>query len=465
MFSIPINRLTIATILLLSVSSKVHGAVNLSRPNFVLCMTDDQGWGDTGYNGHPHLKTPVLDAIALTGLRFDRFYAAHPVCSPTRGSVMTGRHPNRYGYFGANWCIRPQEVTLAEVVKQAGYATGHFGKWHLGPTRAGTPVNPGGCGFDQWLSWDNFFDLNPRLNRNGAPSEQFEGEGSLITVDAALRFIRQCAHRKQPFLAIVWFGSPHTPLEALPEDMEPYRHLGELQMNYCGELAAVDRAMDKLRKGLSDIGDAGNTLLWFNSDNGAQVGSSGGLTGKKGSLLEGGIRVPGLVEWPAKIRQPMTTQVPCSTLDIYPTVVDILNIDVEGQIEPIDGISLLPLFEGKMTARPQPMGFWKYPSRTEQENESYLDTNLYVGEFRTFRNFKHPVARTRDFTGEAAWIDNRYKLRTNASQYLLFDIFADPTETHDLAAEKTQLTAKMMAELKAWQASVEQSLSGQDYGL
>jgi arylsulfatase A-like enzyme len=131
------------------------------RPNIVLVMADDQGWGDVGYNGHPVLKTPRLDEMAAAGLRFDRFYAAAPVCSPTRGSVMTGRHPNRFGCFQWGHSLRPNEVTLAEILKGAGYATGHFGKWHLGSVRAGSPVNPGASGFDRWLSAENFYDNDP----------------------------------------------------------------------------------------------------------------------------------------------------------------------------------------------------------------------------------------------------------------------------------------------------------------
>src|SRR5665648_81005 len=121
---------------------------NQNRPNIVLCMADDQGWGDMGYNGHPVLKTPNFDNMAASGLRFDRFYAAAPVCSPTRGSVMTGRHPNRFGCFSWGRTLRPQEITVAEALKTAGYVTGHFGKWHLGPVRKDSPVNPGNSGFD-----------------------------------------------------------------------------------------------------------------------------------------------------------------------------------------------------------------------------------------------------------------------------------------------------------------------------
>jgi arylsulfatase A-like enzyme len=169
-------------------------------------MADDQGWGDTGYNGHPELKTPNLDKLAASGLRFDRFYTAHFNCSPTRASVMTGRHPHRMGTFGPGSPIRAQEITVAKVLQSAGYATGHFGKWHLNgkngdkntkaiPGRAvlaSDPLSPGKLGFDEWVSADNFFDLDPVLGRNGVP-EKFHGDGSDVTTDEALKFIRRQA--------------------------------------------------------------------------------------------------------------------------------------------------------------------------------------------------------------------------------------------------------------------------------
>src|SRR5690606_26517002 len=137
------------------------------KPNFVLVMADDQGWGDVGYNSDSPLQTPVMDEMAATALRFDRFYAAAPVCSPTRGSVLTGRHPNRFACFSWGHPIRPQEVTVAEALKQAGYTTGHFGKWHLGSTRKASPVSPGNSGFDRWVSSPNFYDNNPLLVDQG----------------------------------------------------------------------------------------------------------------------------------------------------------------------------------------------------------------------------------------------------------------------------------------------------------
>lgn len=434
------------------------------RPNIVLCMTDDQGWGDTGYNGHELLKTPVMDEMAASGLRFNRFYAATPLCSSTRGSLLTGRHPNRFGCFSANMSIRPEEITLAEALKKAGYATGHFGKWHLGPVKAGTPINPGASGFDQWLSHDNWFDLNPELSRNGQPPRTVEGESSEVVVDAALRFIREQAAAKKPFLAVVWFASPHDPHKPLDSDRLPYRDLSVREQNYLGEIAGVDRALGTLRRTLRSLGIAGETLLWFNSDNGpTAVGSTGGLRGMKTELWEGGIRVPGIIEWPAQIRKPFATDIPCGTIDIYPTILDILGLQLDEQIRPIDGTSLLPLIEGRMHQRPEPMAFWKYVAGPERHNEAYLDADDATGWWRTFRNNKHPNAKTKDFGGHAALIGNRYKLHKLGKSFELYDILADSAERKDLASEKPEVVTHMKEALETWQASVEKSLSGLDY--
>src|SRR5581483_8822882 len=232
------------------------------RPNIVLVMADDQGWGDMAYNGHKVLKTPNFDDMARTGLRFDRFYAAAPVCSPTRGSVLTGRHPNRFGCFQWGHALRPQEITLAEVLKKLGYVTGHFGKWHLGSVRSGSPVNPGASGFDQWLSAENFFDIDPILSRAGQAT-QLKGDSSMVTVDAALEFIAGGAKKKEPFLAVVWFGSPHAPHKALDQDRALYADQPPALRHFYGEISAMDRAFGKLRGALKKLGIHENTILWY----------------------------------------------------------------------------------------------------------------------------------------------------------------------------------------------------------
>jgi arylsulfatase A-like enzyme len=406
------------------------------RPNVVLCMTDDQGWGDVSYNGLKAVRTPNLDALAAAGLRLNRFYAASPVCSPTRGSVLTGRNPNRYRIFSPGHPLRPQEMSIAQHLRAAGYATGHFGKWHLngvsGPGKvitADDPLGPGRFGFDEWLSVSNYFDLDWTLSRKGTP-EKFTGDGSEYIVGEALKFMRQAKEGRKPFLVVVWFGNPHSPHKALPEDRTAAGGSA-----YYGEIVAIDRSMGRLREGLRQLGVADDTLLWFCSDNGATgPGSTGGLRGKKGSVWEGGVRVPGLVEWPARIKAPFTSDLPACTSDIYPTLVDILQLKVADQVEPLDGISLLPLLDNKMKERPRPIGFW------------------------------HNGSGDRD-RGHAALVDNRYKLhKLGPDRFELYDLANDPAERNDLAAHNADVVKRMRAELNAWQESVKKSLRGEDYG-
>lgn len=474
--------LLILTALLLAPHATLHAATS-ARPNVVLMMADDQGWGETGYNGHPHLKTPVLDEMARTALRLDRFYAASPVCSPTRASVMTGRHANRSGAFTPNWSTRPEEITLAQILKQAGYRTGHFGKWHLGAVKKESPLNPNRMGFDEYLSHDNFFEMNPPLSRNGAPPEIHTGESSEIIVDEALKFLRKTQTEKKPFFIVVWFGSPHDPYSGLEKDVALYQNVPKDEMRRrFAEITAMDRAIGTFRAELRRAGIADDTLLWFNSDNGIPVADekdsfNGGWRGRKGAIYEGGLRVPCVIEWPSVIRKPRVSDVPCVTSDILPTILDFLDLKHPAPSRPLDGISLRALIEGgAMKERPSQIGFWKYPATGEKQNGRWISQELSRGTTPTtrnpaidFTNFKHPVARTADFGGEAAWAGNRFKLvtgeaRGGASRTELFDLMADPRETKDIAAQHPDVVKRMTEELHAWQRSVERSLSGADYG-
>jgi arylsulfatase A-like enzyme len=449
------------------------GAAAADLPNIVLCMADDQGWGDVGFRGHPVLKTPILDELASSGLRFDRFYAAAPVCSPTRGSVLTGRHPNRYGCFSWGHTIRPQEVTIAEALKAAGYTTGHFGKWHVGPVRDGSPVAPGASGFDEWFSSPNFFENDPLMSRKGRVVRT-RGEGSQVIVDAALEFIRAASGRRQPFLAVVWFGSPHAPHQALAGDRGLYSNQPERLQHFYGEITAMDRAIGNLRKDLRTLGIAGNTLFWYNSDNGAiPVGSTGGLAGGKGGLEEGGIRVPAMIEWPARIRRPRVIDIPCGTVDIYPTLVELTGANVRKQVEPLDGISLVPVIDGRMERRTKPMGFWVYP-----EPGIGVESTKLLEELEREQSGVTPPAAIQEppvkrypadsFPGPAAWIEGDYKLlrkapRGGGETYALFNLANDQREQTDLAAREPDRVARMRAGLEAWQKSVTASLNGADY--
>ncbi|MDG1893833.1 MAG: sulfatase-like hydrolase/transferase [Fuerstiella sp.] len=471
-------------------------------PNIILCMGDDHGWDETGYNGHPHLQTPVLDEMAASGLQLDRFYSAHPSCSPTRGSVMTGRHPNRYGTFAPGYSIRPEEMSIARILQNAGYACGHFGKWHLGPVKAASPTSPGAMGFHQWLSHDNFFELNPTFSRNGAAPEEFEGESSEIVIRETTRFLETAQQDGKPFFAVVWFGSPHEPYSGLKEDLALYEDLPgsyadkqvKLTSNVTGrqtkrplkdvlqeryaEITAMDRSMGQLRQWLSDNGQRENTLLWYCGDNGTPGDGivTSPFRGQKGTMYEGGIRVPGIIEWPKRISQPRHTQVNTVTSDMLPTICDLLNVPLPAR--PLDGVSLKPLIEGSMNERSAPICFWSFKGGGGSGAEPYIAADLQSGttplvkmmgdiHTRNFRNFHHPDIAKGDYDGHRVLLGNRYKLLVRGlgdkEQRELFDVRSDPGEKDSLIASKPEVANHLQHQLRHWQESVLQSLTGADY--
>ena len=467
-------------------------------PNIVLLMGDDHGWDETGYNGHPHLITPVLDEMAASGLRLDRFYSGHPSCSPTRASFMTGRHPNRSGTFTPNCSTRPEEITIGHLLRDAGYATAHFGKWHLGAVKAASPLNPKAMGFDEYLSHDNFFELDPVLSRNGAPPEKIEGESSEILVEETIGFIEKTrAAGDKPFFTVVWFGSPHEPYAGLEKDLALYddipekyndrttrltsietgeateRPLGDVLRERYAEITAMDRAIGRLRDYLSEHGLRDNTLFFYCGDNGTPPDSPAEVTfrGLKGQVYEGGVRVPGVIEWPARIPAPRATSVPAVTSDLLPTLCGLL--DIAPPSRPIDGVSLAGLFDGTMTQRPAPIGFWMYTA-DEEGLEPYIDPALQEGTTplvkqmagkytRSFVNWRHPEVGEADYAGPRAWLAEPYKLVVHDDSVELFDVAADPAETKDLAAEHPDIVERLQGELRDWQTSVLNSLTGADY--
>jgi arylsulfatase A-like enzyme len=438
-----------------------HGAAK-DRPNIILCMADDMGWGDTGYNGHPLLKTPNLDAMAASGVRFERFYSGSPVCSPTRGSVITGRHPYRYGVVGANkGHMPPEEVTLAEALKGLGYRTGHFGKWHLGTlTKTLKESNRGGPrGIEDYSPpWVNGFDVcfsteakvptaNPMVdpvtgkdynthywNEQGEMvRDNLQGDDSRIIMDRAIPFVRDAAKKEAPFLAVIWFHAPHEPVEAEEKHRALYADQSDQAQRYYGCISALDEQMGRLRSELRGLGVADNTALWFCSDNGPEwntgtkLGSAKHLRGSKRDVYEGGIRVPGLLEWPAKLPTPKTIDMPCATLDYFATTLDMVGLSPDPYPHPADGVSMLPALEGRMKERAKPLLF--------------------------------------ELHDRQALLENRFKLLTYdaGKTYQLYDILNDPSETTDLAVKMPERVAAMKKTLNDWRASCEQSQKGADY--
>ncbi|MCZ6635394.1 MAG: sulfatase-like hydrolase/transferase [bacterium] len=413
-------------------------AEDRNRPNIVLVMADDQGWGQTGYYDHPILKTSNLDEMAENGLRFDRFYAGAPNCSPTRSTVMTGRSNDRTGVFDHGYALRLQEKTVVQAFQQAGYTTGHFGKWHLSgfrgpgaPILAEDPRHPGHFGFDEWLSVTNFFDRDPLMSRKGV-FEEFEGDSSDVAVGEAIQFIQAQEDAGKPSFTVIWYGSPHAPWIAGPEDKQDFGHLSDIEQNHYGELAAMDRSIGTLRGALREMGIAQNTLVWFCSDNGGLKpfgpATVGGLRGWKGTMFEGGLRVPAIIEWPDGIPNPRITSYPAATMDMFPTLIDICGIDESVLIHPQDGISLKPLFGGEIGPRETPLPF------------------------------RH--------TGRGALIDNDFKIILEdvyGDEVQLYNLAEDANETTNLAEDQPEVADRMKKILVEWSRTVDASNEGRDY--
>jgi len=445
-------------------------------PNIVFIMTDDQGWGDTGYNGHPHLKTPNLDQMASNGVVFSRFYAASPVCSPTRGSVLTGRHPLRYGICNANCGHLPsQEVTLAELAKERGYTTGIFGKWHLGTltrdtldgNRGGRPQYdndyspPSEHGFDTYFvteskvpTWDPMItphrsagDVSPLLNE-GEPFNTFywagpkqietknlAGDDSRVIMDRFIPFVKDAHQRGQPFLGVVWFHSPHLPVIAGDRYTLQYSNLSVDQQHYYGALTAMDEQVGRLRNTLRELGITENTILFFASDNGPEgesmsgrtQGSTKGLRGRKRSLYEGGVRVPSVMEWPGTIPSGSVVTLPSFTSDYFPTLARLLKIDLERFNRPYDGINVLDFIH-----------------KTADQRTSNL----------AFR-----------FQQQASLIGEVYKIYSNdgGKSFALYNIKEDPFESNNVADQFPDILHEMIAEWNHWRDSQEASAKGADY--
>ncbi|QDT34884.1 Arylsulfatase precursor [Thalassoglobus polymorphus] len=406
--------------------------------HIILVMADDMGWGQTEYANHPILKTPNLNAMAANGLRFDRFYAGAPNCSPTRATVLTGRTNDRTGVLNHGVPLRPQEKTVAQALKKAGYATAHFGKWHLNGMRGpGAPIlkddirSPGAFGFDTWLSVTNFFDRDPILSRMGK-FEEFQGDSSEIIVDEAVKFIQKNVEAGKPSFSVIWYGTPHSPFMADEDDKAPFPKLKDPSLSHYGELVAMDRSIGTLRSALQEMDIAENTFLMFNSDNGGlpriTPGTVGNLRGFKNSVYEGGLRVPAIIEWPAVIQTPRVTQFPACTMDIFPTLVEIAELPESSMLSVRDGMSITPLFQKEIAQRPEPMGF------------------------------RH--------TNRVALIDNDYKLITQklgSGKYELYNLKSDQQEKMDLLESQPEIAQRMIAAMQAWNESIEKSIEGDDY--
>ena len=347
------------------------------KPNVVIALCDDLGYGDLGCFGHPHIKTPNLDLLATEGMRLTDCYAAAPVCSPARAGMLTGRTPYRCGIYdwipkNAPMHLRRQEITIATLLRNAGYTTCHVGKWHCnGKFNSPDQPQPSDHGFDYWFSTQNNAGPthhNPdNFVRNGKPVGLLNGYSSELIVDEAIHWLRNRWDIVRPFCMFVWFHAPHEPIATGDEFMRMYE--GRKEAVYYGNVSQMDHAVGRLMQALDEMHLRDDTFVMFTSDNGPETlkrypgahrsfGSPGPLRGMKLHMYEGGIRVPGIIRWPGPARAGAVCHEPVNGADILPTLCAMASVSVPKD-RVIDGASILPILEGQSVGREVPL-YWRY---------------------------------------------------------------------------------------------------------
>ncbi len=472
--------------LLMSATSLSAG----ERPNVVVLLADDLGFQDVGCYGGP-VKTPALDGLAAKGVRFTDFYSGCAVCSPSRATLLTGRHHIRTGVYSWIWDhhqnshLLQREVTLAEVLKSHGYATAHIGKWHLGlPTANRNKPTPDVHGFDYWFAtWNNAQPSHKdpaNFIRNGKPVGKIEGYSCQIVVDEAIAWLEERRDTGAPFFLNVWFHEPHDPIAAPNEIVAGYGKLNDQAAIYSGTIENTDRAIARLLARLEEIDSPNNTLIIYASDNGSyRDDRTGGLRGSKGSNWEGGIRVPGIFCWPGTVREGHVETEPAGLVDLLPTVCGLLGI-AQPHGRHLDGSDLSPLLTERRQAfqRHQPL-FWHlaqtYPvvairdgnyslvaardfELPKNTDEIEAVTKRYQEALRK-NNGRHDH-QTEKLRGELvrlnmfqeAWIPT-IKSGTYR-QFQLFDLAKDPRQQQDLSAQLPEVLARLKRELLEINASV-----------
>jgi arylsulfatase A len=421
------------------------------RPNVVIIYTDDLGWGDLGCFGSPYIKTPHLDSLAERGIRLTNWYVNSPVCSPSRAALMTGRHPAHAGVesilpAGRTEPGLPDQPTIASSLRELGYRTEIFGKWHLGvdpdftPTRRGFDHHLGlrsGC--VDYYSHIMYWGAHNPLHDLWSDDDEIWLNGEYLTdviTDRAVDFIEGC---EDPFLCYVAYNAPHYPMHAPAEKMAPFEHLPWDQQVMAAMISCVDDGVGAIVESLQRKGILDNTIIIFSSDNGPSAesrnwlngdeiayrgGSTGGLRGRKGSLYEGGVRVPTIWSWPAGLPHGLVVDEPSQMMDVFPTIMELIGADTASP--ELDGRSVTALLRGE----PQPERdlTWSYNDQR----------SVRRGRWKLVRNPSETL-------GEPS-----------ASGDVLFDLDQDPYEEHDLAAEQPERVAELGKVLREWEHSLQQ---------
>lgn len=427
---------------LLALTAALSGA---ERPNIVIFLADDLGHGDLGCQGHPRIKTPNLDAFARQGVRLTRCYSASAVCSPSRSAILTGRTPHRNGVYtwiaeGAEVHLRTSEITLPGLLRKAGYSTAHAGKWHLnGKFNSPEQPQPGDHGYDHWFATQNNAAPNHKnpvnFVRNGTPVGRLEGFSAPLVAQEAIRWLDTGRDKSKPFFLAVWTHEPHLPIESDPRFQEGYGDLGEDFRQHHGNVTQMDHAFGMLMRALDDRKLAEGTAVFFTADNGPEGdgtkgrtrGSTGGLRGRKRSMYEGGIRVPGLVRWPGKIPPASVCDTPVVGSDLFPTVLGMCGVKPPAD-RVIDGTDALGALAGRPgeLKRAVPL-YWRLDMAPPREKVSMA-----------MRDGDYKVLASRDL----ATVE-------------LYNLRSDPGETANLAGKEPERLKGMRDRLSALNEKIE----------
>ncbi|QDT33545.1 sulfatase-like hydrolase/transferase [Thalassoglobus polymorphus] len=413
------------------ICSVVLSADEVQRPNVVLIMTDDQGFGDLSSHGNPFISTPVQDALGNSGARFDRFFVS-PVCAPTRASLLTGRYHLRTGVSGVTRGyenIRSEEITIAEVLKEAGYATACFGKWHNGRHM---PMHPNGQGFETFFGfcgghWNTYF--NPPLEENGIPVHE-EGYIADIFTDKAIEFMQ--ASKDRPWFCYVAYNTPHSPWRVPQKYWEKYNGKGLDTKAQCAYAMVenIDENLGRILKYLKQSGAEKETIVIFLTDNGANSPRfNAGMKGYKGSVDEGGTRVPFFIRYPGVI-EPGTVVKPIAFhLDVLPTLAELCHVELkQDHQKKLDGVSLVPLLK-------------KLP-----EVETWPQRTLFTDGYRVDRDVKRLRGAVRNDQWRAVLMNGKWRL---------YEMQQDPGQTKNVAAEFPERLQEMSQSFEDWFASMD----------
>ena len=440
--------------LLLSIASSLTlAAAGPARPNVVIILTDDQGWGDVGMRGNTNLRTPNLDELASSGVVLDHFYVA-PVCAPTRASLLTGRYHRRTGVRGVTRGaerMNLDEVTLADVFRRAGYATGAFGKWHNGSVY---PYHPNGRGFEEFYGfccghWGHYFD--PQLEHNGKPV-QAEGFIADVFTEQAVDYIERCAAQDRPFLCWLAYCTPHSPFQVADRDWARIasRELSltnrdrekEQETTTRAALALVeniDRNVGRLLASLAALQIREETIVIFLSDNGPNSWRwNGGLKGRKGSIHEGGVRVPFFLTWPGTV-EPRRSSLPAAHIDLLPSLCGLCGIEPPRK-KPLDGIDLSPLFRGEEFEWPERLLFSNLGKRIS------VRTTRYRADSGGLYDLQEDPGQRRNLAGEKPELHR--SLKESMQQFLKETTPQTIPSTHHLGHPDAALTTLNAQEAK-----------------